>query len=148
MKAFSNVQSLWLGYRSLQDASGLRDNRQRNAAILVCSVLVMSALLFLPARHLSARQGDASLAAAPAPTRRIAIVMHNSNDTDLFNNAEYGSNPNHRRYAEIHSYPFLLDSQPYVDWNQRSIPSGWIKSSGEHGYNKLIHLMDSVLRGM
>lgn len=161
MGVLDSVTAGWRGYQALAFSSEAGPRLQpkppfRNLILLAACVLCMSGLLFVPGRELVRQARSPGPIAArnvsiwdeePVWTRRIAIVMHNSNDSAMFN-AEYGSNTNHRRYARAHGYPFLLDSQPYVNWTQRSIPSGWIKSSGEHGYNKLVHLMDAILHGM
>lgn len=80
--------------------------------------------------------------------RRICIVMHNSNDTAMFNSTTFGSNVNHQDYARIHGYHFRFSSHPYIDFDQRKIKNGYVKSSGAHGYNKLIELQAAVLHGM
>jgi hypothetical protein len=156
----SDLLNLSRGYQILPTTTAAKDKR-RYVLALVLTALLLGALLVVPSQHylqsqqaVRQRQVPIKLNASDAaistrqPSRRIAIVMHNSNDTAMLNSEVYGSNSNHRTYAEIHGYHFLLDSQPYVNWTQRSIPSGWIKSSGEHGYNKLIHLMDAILHGM
>ena len=150
------MDALWqkfVGYETLsQDLTSKPARRPLQSGLIVallsslCGLFVLHHFYYPLGTEPSSSVSHFSL--QTTGNRRVCIVMHNSNDTAMFHSPDHGSNPNHAEYADIHGYPYRLASQPYVNWFDRAPQTGWIKSSGEHGYNKIIHLADSVLHGM
>jgi hypothetical protein len=103
--------------------------RSRRRHFYAVAVLLCLALVALLGRWVSRRP----LSAGAGHLSRVAIVMHNSADLEIF----HDSVANHRRYAQIHGYAFNHSNSAYLAMGERPLFSGAFKSFGEDGYNKV-----------